>query len=334
MIYPETPRAVDKKVMGQKNLQKVSTGFFCFSETKKKPSSEIFVWGAYFYNQKKGVPNVTKKMREERLYKKRWPERYAIVSACYDALRRADHQFPEAVCPIASRLLCEVMSHCVPMCGRFRSTLHIWCFDTRARVHVDLTRGQFRGATPGLKFAVYNSEGIEQEGYELSSLAGFNEAMGLSYMKSHMEDISVGDTTLAQIASSMKRMKRLRRLTHEVVLNVDLFRSSRVLRQKRVAWPEYTEFMFRCGFEAHRDDKHGFPRVCVEPFDGAPFFSDCLGMTDTGNDEAVARLCSAHIRHVARLMWTSMRDRCFDVSDAFWRRNVECDGFFVLSEAA
>jgi hypothetical protein len=43
---------------------------------------------------------------EERLYKKRWPERYAIVSASYEALRRADDQFPEAACPIASRLPC------------------------------------------------------------------------------------------------------------------------------------------------------------------------------------------------------------------------------------
>jgi hypothetical protein len=116
----------------------------------------------------------------------------------------------------------------------------------------------------------------------------------------------------------------------QVVLDVDLLRSSPVIRQKRVAWPEYKEFMRRCGLEARRDDKHGFPRVCVEPFDGAeaapPFFSDCLGMTEPGNVES---LCGAHIRHVARLMF-SMRDRRFEVSDAFWRRNVACDGLFKL----
>jgi hypothetical protein len=278
----------------------------------------------------------------ERMYKKRWPERYAIVAACYDALRHADDQFPEAACPIASRLLCEVMPHCVPMCGEFRGTLHIWCFDTRARVHIDLTRGQFRGARHGMKVAVYDAEGVEREGYELSSLAGFNEAMGISYMKSPMEEIVVGGTTLARIAASVKGLtgltglKGLTGLTarkRQVVLDVDLLRSSPMIRQKRVAWPEYKEFMRRCGLEARRDDKHGFPRVCVEPFDGAeaapPFFSDCLGMTEPGNVES---LCGAHIRHVARLMF-AMRDRRLEVSDAFWRRNVACDGFFVLSKS-
>jgi hypothetical protein len=268
---------------------------------------------------------------EERRYKKGWPDRYAIVSACYKALRLADDQFPDAACPIASRLLCEAMPHCVPMCGRFMNNLHIWCFDARARVHVDLTRGQFRGARLGMKVAVYDADGVEREGYAMSSLAEFNEAMGLSYMKDRMEDIVVGGTTLARIAEHVKR-SCLKRLKRHVELDVGLFRSSRVMRQKRVTWPEYTAFMCRCGFEAYRDDKHGFPRVCVAPFDDAPLVSDCLGMTEPGNEREVARLCSAHIDRVARLIWGSMRDRSFEVSDAFWRRNVACDGFFVLSK--
>lgn len=271
---------------------------------------------------------------EERMYEQKWPERYAIVVACYDALRRADDQFPEAACPVASRLLCEVMPHCVPMCGKFRGTNHIWCFDVRARVHIDLTRAQFRGARPGLKVAVYDAEGVEKEGYELSSLAGFNEAMGISYMKNAMEEIGVGGTTLARIAASARRSMRDNK--RRVALDFDLLRECPVIRQKRVAWPEYTAFMRRCGFEARRDDKHGFPRVCVEPFDGAeaapPFFTDCLGMTEPGNAKGVELLCGAHIRHVVRLMWSSMRGRSFEVSGAFWRRNTNINGFFVLTE--
>lgn len=120
---------------------------------------------------------------------------------------------------------------------------------------------------------------------------------------------------------------------HRVELNVPLFRShaSRVMRQKRVAWREYTDFMRRCGFEAYRDDIHGFPRVCVAPFDGAPLVRDCLGMTGHGSEEDVEKLCSAHIRHVARLIASDSRRRIFEVSDAFWRRNAACGGFFVLS---
>jgi hypothetical protein len=127
------------------------------------------------------------------------------------------------------------------------------------------------------------------------------------------------------VAEDMRRKR-------QVLLDVELLRSSAAIRQKRASWPEYTALMRRCGFEARRDDKHGFPRVCVAPFDGSPFFSDCLGMTGPGSDEDIARLCSAHIRHVARLMWSSMRGRRFEVSGAFWRRNVACDGFFVADE--
>ena len=117
-------------------------------------------------------------------------------------------------------------------------------------------------------------------------------------------------------------------LRHRVELNAAFLRARAMRVMKpRVAWHEYTDFMRRCGFEAYRDDKHGLPRVCVAPFDGAPLVRDCLGMTEPGNVES---LCGAHIRHVARLMF-AMRDRRFEVSDAFWRRNVACGGFFVLS---
>jgi hypothetical protein len=136
-----------------------------------------------------------------------------------------------------------------------------------------------------------------------------------------------------EVLMGLKGLTGRKARKRQVVLDVDLLIESPVIRQKRVAWPEYKEFMRRCGFEAYRDDKHGFPRVCVEPFDGAeaapPFFSDCLGMTEPGNVES---LCGAHIRHVASLMF-AMRDRRFEVSDAFWRRNVACEGFFVLSKS-
>lgn len=121
-------------------------------------------------------------------------------------------------------------------------------------------------------------------------------------------------------------------LRHRVELNVAFLRArARRVMKPRVAWHEYTDFMRRCGFEAYRDDKHGLPRVCVAPFDGAPLVRDCLGMTEPGNEGGVERLCGAHIRHVARLIASDSRRRIFEVSDAFWRRNVACGGFFVLS---
>ena len=151
-------------------------------------------------------------MGEQKRYRREWPERYATVSACHEALRRADPQFPEAACPIASRLLCEVMPHCVPMCGTFKSAAmregrsHIWCFDTRAGVHIDLTSGQFPRGAKGI--AIY---GGRMDEYSLASLDRFNEAMRLSYMRAPLEDIVVGDTTLASIALDVeRRVKRLR----------------------------------------------------------------------------------------------------------------------------
>ena len=105
-------------------------------------------------------------------YMRDWPARYAVVEACYRALRRADPQFPEAACPIASRLLCEVLPNCTLMCGRYqsagmRSIPHVWVFDMRAGVHVDLASGQFPG---GRGIAVISTDEPMRE-YTLARIA-------------------------------------------------------------------------------------------------------------------------------------------------------------------
>jgi hypothetical protein len=118
-----------------------------------------------------------------------------------------------------------------------------------------------------------------------------------------------------------------------VVLDVEKFRASaaRVIRKPRVSWSEYTTFMRRCGFEAHRDDRHGFPRVCVVPFDGAPLIEDCLGMTERGTEASVERLYSAHVKHIARWVVTELASHSIKVTPAYWGRNQACAGFYVLA---
>ena len=144
-------------------------------------------------------------------YRRDWPYRYAVVVACYRALRRADPQFPEASCPLASRLLCEVLPHCTLMCGRYQSAamelsrLHLWVFDMRAGVHVDLTSGQFPGGTKGV--AVFGTED-RMDAYTLTSLETFNEAMRMQYLNRRLSDIVVGRTTLARIAGEARRLVR------------------------------------------------------------------------------------------------------------------------------
>jgi hypothetical protein len=82
-------------------------------------------------------------------YKRDWPKRHALVARCLAAVERADAQFPEASCPIVSRLLCEVLPHCTLMCGRYesagmeRSRRHVWVFDMRASA---LARRPSRGS--------------------------------------------------------------------------------------------------------------------------------------------------------------------------------------------
>ena len=139
-------------------------------------------------------------------YMRDWPARYAAVEACYRALRRADPQFPEAACPIASRLLCEVLPNCTLMCGRYqsaameRSRLHVWVFDMRAGVHVDLTSGQFPG---GRGIAVMGTDEPMRE-YTLTPLETFNELARNSYFRRRMADIVVGQTTLARIREAIR----------------------------------------------------------------------------------------------------------------------------------
>ena len=139
-------------------------------------------------------------------YMRDWPARYAVVEACYRALRRADPQFPEACCPIASRLLLEVLPNCTLMCGRYqsaameRSRPHVWVFDMRAGVHVDLTAGQFPG---GRGIAVMGTDEPMRE-YTLTPLDTFNELARNLNFRRRTADIVVGQTTLARIARDVR----------------------------------------------------------------------------------------------------------------------------------
>ena len=132
-----------------------------------------------------------------------WPGRYALVARCLDALERADAQFPDVACPLASRLLCEVLPHCTLMCGRYkgagmeRSRPHLWVFDARARVHLDLTQAQFPRGRRGV-VAFRPDERMEP--YVLEGLETFNKAMRSPYFAKPMAEIRVGATTLARIA--------------------------------------------------------------------------------------------------------------------------------------
>lgn len=148
-----------------------------------------------------------------RRYRALWPHRYAAVAACYHALVRADPQFPEAACPLASRLLCEILPQCMLMTGSYQDSkmptrcMHIWVFDMRAGVHIDLTSGQFPGGTKGV--AVY-ATGEAMCAYSLGSLGSFNEAMSMNYIKGPMSDIVVGTTTLARVALDARSLCRYR----------------------------------------------------------------------------------------------------------------------------
>lgn len=103
-----------------------------------------------------------------------------------------------------------MLPHCTLMCGRYqgagmeRSRLHLWVFDMRAGVHVDLTSGQFPGGTNGI--AVFGAED-RMDAYTLTSLETFNEwTMQDPYLVRHMSDIVVGRTSLARIAGEARAM--------------------------------------------------------------------------------------------------------------------------------
>jgi hypothetical protein len=145
-------------------------------------------------------------MERTRKYKREYPRRYALVARCLAAVKRADPQFPEASCPITSRLLCEVLPHCTLMCGYYHSagktTPHFWVFDMRARVHLDLTQAQFPG---GQKGVVVYGIGERMEQYTLADVETFNDEMRISYFAKPMAEITVGTTTLARIARDVLR---------------------------------------------------------------------------------------------------------------------------------
>lgn len=107
----------------------------------------------------------------------------------------------------------------------------------------------------------------------------------------------------------------------------------RLLKKERVQWEEYVKFMRRCGFKPSRNNKFGFPRVCVMPYDDPPLLlDDCLGMTSAPNSQRdVELLYKAHIKRIVHwFVEENIAMKELQVSGKFYARNMKHDGFFVM----
>ena len=109
----------------------------------------------------------------------------------------------------------------------------------------------------------------------------------------------------------------------------------RLLTKERVPWEEYVEFMRRCGFKPSHDDKFGFPRVCIVPYDDPPLLlEDCLGMTSVPSSQRdVEKLYKAHIKRVVNwFVEENIAMKELQVSGKFYAWITKNDGFFINAE--
>lgn len=106
-------------------------------------------------------------------YKRKCPGKFALAYEVRRCMTLKIEQFPEAYCTDSSHLLALCSPDFQVVCGQFKNSkmnrraLHVWVFDTKEHVHIDITADQFPTEF-GREIAV------------MPKTAGFMKSMGYS----------------------------------------------------------------------------------------------------------------------------------------------------------
>jgi len=127
-------------------------------------------------------------------YRRYYRDSYNLVKQLRSILE-TKAQFPNASCPIASRLLLALLPNTTLMCGTFKNnamkarSLHLWVFDRKAQVHIDITADQFP-IKPKYKIIFFRARDtvfMKRFGYKLASIKVWNELFDIGPFSSYNE---------------------------------------------------------------------------------------------------------------------------------------------------
>ena len=135
---------------------------------------------------------------------------YKKLMSIRTVLQKESSQFPEAVCDCAARIIYEELPYITIMNGFFRGSPHVWAYDMKNNVHLDLTLDQFQNQN-GNHFetiSILTTQEAIKMGYELGSLMDWDQLFKEDFLslKKHLSK----NKTVGNVMRTLKRKSRFR----------------------------------------------------------------------------------------------------------------------------
>jgi hypothetical protein len=108
---------------------------------------------------------------------------YKKLEAIRKVLNKESSQFPEARCDCAARIVYEELPFMTIMNGFFQGTPHVWTYDMKNNVHVDLTLDQFN-PNHFEPISILTTDEAIKMGYELGSLKDWEKLFKDDFLSS------------------------------------------------------------------------------------------------------------------------------------------------------
>ena len=141
---------------------------------------------------------------------------YKRLMSIRTVLQKESSQFPEAMCDCAARIIYEELPYITIMNGFFRGTPHVWAYDMKHNVHLDLTLDQFQNQNQNQnKFqndfepvSILTTQEAIKMGYELGSLKEWDQLFKDDFLslKKHFSK----NKTVGNVMRTLKRKSRFR----------------------------------------------------------------------------------------------------------------------------
>jgi hypothetical protein len=140
---------------------------------------------------------------------------YKKLDAIRNVLKESS-QFPEAMCDCAARIIYEELPYMTIMNGFFQGTPHVWTYDMKNNVHIDITLDQFQNPNHSDNhfepISILTTQQAIKMGYELGSLKDWNQLFKddfLSLKKQLSRNKTVGNVmrTLKRKSQHKSRFK-------------------------------------------------------------------------------------------------------------------------------
>ena len=133
---------------------------------------------------------------------------YKKLMSIRTVLQKESSQFPEAICDCAARIIYEELPYITIMNGFFRGRPHVWAYDMKNNVHLDLTLDQFHNQNHFEPISILTTQEAIKMGYELGSLKEWDQLFKEDFLslKKHLSK----NKTVGNVMRTLKRKSRFR----------------------------------------------------------------------------------------------------------------------------